>query len=273
MDSKRPGKLLLALITVAVAATALIAPAAQAATPLPGYTQFTGCPTLGENAAIEACLRSTITGGHFKMGSKNVPINKPIALTGGLLPGGDIVYTSEGGLQKVKLEIPGGLVGLTGLDWLVNVLSLEALKVYAVTEAVGTPNLTDSLKLPVRVHLENPVLGNNCNVGSAAKPINLNLITGTTSPPAPNKPITGKEAEFGFDEATEIITLTDGIFVDNSFAAPAASGCVLLGLGLIPVNIDALVNLQSGLPAAAGTNETVQNWESEITAPGNVYGP
>lgn len=271
MSSSHAGRRLLVIAAGALTALALLAPVAQGATPLPGYTQFAGCQTKAEQPEGEACIRSTITGGHFKMGSKNVPIKNPISLTGTLMPGGDILSNSEGGLSASKQEIPGGLVGLTGLDWLLNVLNAEQLKVYAVTEAVGTPNLTDVLKLPIRVHLVNSVLGNNCYVGSATNPISLNLITGTTSPPPPNEPITGQEAEFSFDEETSIIHLDNGIFVDNSFAAPAAKGCVL-NVG-IPVNIDALVNLQSGLPSAAGKNETVQNWEAEITAQETAYGP
>jgi len=272
MSSFHAGRRLLVIAAGALTALAMLAPVAHGATPLPGYTQFAGCPTQAENPAVESCIRSTITGGHFKMGSKNVPIKNPIALTGGRLFNGDIIWNSEGGLSPSKQEVPGGLVGLTGLDWLINVLNAEQLKVYAVTETVGTPNLDTELRLPIRVHLINPVLGNNCYVGSAANPISLNMITGTTSPPPPNAPITGKEAEFSFDEATSIIHLDNGVFVDNSFAAPAAKGCVL-NVGPIPLNVDALVNIQSGLPSPAGTNETVQNWEAEITAPETVYGP
>jgi hypothetical protein len=43
----------------------------------------------------------------------------------------------------------------------------------------------------VKVRLENPFLGSECYVGSNSSPVVLNLTTGTTSPPAPNKPIKG----------------------------------------------------------------------------------
>ncbi len=51
----------------------------------------------------------------------------------------------------------------------------------------------------------------------------------------------------------------DGTYVDNSFAAPGANGCVLTLFGFIPISINGLVNAQSGLPSPAGTNETVQH--------------
>ena len=79
--SKRRG--LIATLTAAICVCALTGAAAQAATPAPGYTQFTGCPSPAEHPGLEYCIRSEITGGNFKMGSKNVPITNPIVLTGG----------------------------------------------------------------------------------------------------------------------------------------------------------------------------------------------
>ena len=137
----------------------------------------------------------------------------------------------------------------------------------------GPPKLIVGLdnELPIKVHLVNAALGNNCYVGSVTNPIRLNLTTGTTSPPPPNKPISGIEPPFEYDEATEVIYFKNGKYVDNSFAAPGATGCVLTLFGFIPISINGLVNTQSGLPAAAGTNETIQNFDTEIAGPEVVY--
>ncbi len=257
---------------VALAALATTAPLAQAATPAPGYERFAGCPSPAENPSIEACLRAVIKGGHFQMGSKDVPLKKPMTLTGGTNGSlGGFAANSAGGLTPVKQEVPGGVIGLTGLDWLVNFLNLEGLKLYAVTELVGPPELGATLKLPIRVHLINPTLGNNCYVGSPSNPIALSLTEGTTSPPPPNVPITGKQAEFGFDEATGVLTLLNAEAVDNAFAAPGASGCVLTLFGFIPISINGLVNTQSGLPSPAGRNETRQILDQEVVASNRVY--
>jgi hypothetical protein len=247
---------------------------AQAATPAPGYTQFAGCPSPTENPSVALCVRTVINGGHFQMGNKDVPITNPMTLTGGLNPEtGVISANSQGGLTPVKQTVPGGVIGLTGLDWLVNYLNIEQLKLYAVTELAGVPRQTpeSTLLLPIKVHLINPVLGNSCYVGSVSNPINLNLTSFTTSPPPPNQPITGKEAEFSFDESTEILHFNNGEFVDNSFAAPGASGCTLTLFGFIPVSINGLVNTQSGLPSPAGTNETRQKQNSELAPSSRVY--
>jgi hypothetical protein len=265
---------LLSAAGAAILALVLLAPAAQATEPEVGYQQFAGCPDSVENPEIAICLTSVINSGHFQMGSKDVPISKPITLSGGLNESfGGFDTSPAGGLSPAQQEIPGGIIGLTGLDWLINFLKLEALKVYAVTELAGSPSnfSPTSVTLPIKVHLINPVLGNNCYVGSNSKPIVLNLITGTTEPPSPNKPITGQEPTLSVDSGSEIVSFSDGTFVDNSFAAPGANGCKLTLLGFLPVSLDGAVNLQSGLPSAAGRNETVQNFDIELAPPYRVY--
>jgi hypothetical protein len=267
MKLKRYASLLVAVAGLIVAFAA-VSPAAQAKTPNPGYTQFAGCPSpFTENSEIRTCIKSQITGGHFKLGNKEVPIENPITLTGGVKNGfGQLFFNSEGGLTKVKQKVPGGVIGLTGLTWLLEFLGSEALTLYATTELAGTPIIggTEFAQLPIKVHLSNSVLGNNCYVGSTSSPIVLNLTTGTTSPPPPNKPITGKVPTISFDPVLEISKANNGVYVDNSFAAPGANGCVLTLFGFIPISINGLVNTASGLPAAAGTNETVQNFYAEL---------
>jgi hypothetical protein len=74
------------------------------------------------------------------------------------------------------------------LTWLAEFLGIEALTLYATTELASKPGTLgeDPLTLPIRVHLENATLGNNCYVGSFTNPIVLHLTAGTTSPPPPN---------------------------------------------------------------------------------------
>jgi len=275
MKSKTLARLLTSLGTL-LAMGALLAASAVADTPAPGYEEFAGCPSPSENPTIEACLVSTINGGHFQMGSKDVPITNPITLSAGISGiDGSLIPNSKGGLTPVKQQVPGGIIGLTGLDWLVNFLSLEGLKLYAVTELAGKPGnplIEDPFSLPIKVHLINPVLGNNCYVGSSSNPIKLNLTVGTTNPPPPNEPISGKNPEVVLDPTREgVILSNNGVFVDNSFAAPAASGCVLTLFGFIPISINGLVNSQSDLPSPAGTNETIQEFDGALSFPSVVY--
>jgi len=266
---------LIAAAGAVVLAVALFAPIAQAKEePQPGFTQFRGCPRPEEKVMV-FCVRSTIGGGHLQMGSKTVPIENPLTLVGGTDEGfGDFTANSEGGLSKTKQKVPGGVIGLTGLTWLLEFFGSDALTLYATTELAGIPtNFTGAtVTLPIKVHLETPsgVLGNSCYLGTNSSPIVLNNTTGTTNPPAPNEPITGKE--FEFSEAGGIAHLDNGTYVDNSFAAPGANGCVLKLFGFIPISLNSFVNSQAGLPSPAGTNETVQeNVDIEITLQELVY--
>jgi hypothetical protein len=264
----------LAVVSAVLIAAATAVPVAQAETPATGYTQFAGCPSpKSENPIISSCVRGAITGGHIRLGKKDVPISIPIGLSGGVDENlGNFAVSPKGGLELVKEPVPGGLIGSTKLDWLANVLNLTQLKLYAVSEAAGIPSLgITEMRLPIRVHLINPVLGDNCYVGSFANPIVLNLTTGTTSPPPPNTPITGKLPTLT-SNALEIISFSGATFVDNSFAAPGASGCVLsLFHGALKINIDNLLNSKSGLPAPAGTNEASFDTNLELVDADLVY--
>jgi hypothetical protein len=273
LQSKLRSKLL-TVVGAAVVATALLAPMAQAKEPAPGFTQFAGCPSPEENAETIFCIRSDVTGGHLNVGNKEVPINNPLVISGGLnVELENFAYNSKGGLSKVAQKVPGGVIGLTGLTWLLEFFGSEALTLYATTELAGVPSKFNfsSVTLPIKVHLTNPggLLGGSCYLGSNSEPVVLNLTTGTTNPPPPNEPITGKEPEFS--ESAGIVHLANGIYVDNSFSAPGVNGCKLVLFGFIPISINGLVNEVSGLPAAAGTNESVQNFSIELAFQESVY--
>lgn len=265
-----------ALLSAMAALALVVASAAAARTPAPGFEAFAGCPSPEENPAVEACFTTTIKSGHFKMGSKNVPIEKPMVWSGGWKEEGLAVsYSPKGGLTKARQKVPGGVIGLTGLTWLAEILGSDALTLYATTELAGgtaTAPIQPPVTLPIKVHLENSVLGPNCYVGSNSNPIVLHLQTETTNPPPPNTPITGKDPELSVEPAyPEILLAKNATLVDNSFSAPGASGCVLTLFGFIPVSINSLVNSQSGLPAPAGTNETVQNADTALVERHYVY--
>jgi hypothetical protein len=266
---------LLTATALAVLGVVLLAPAAQAREPAPGYGEFAGCPSPEEKAGLAVCLFSEITGGHLKVGTKEVPITNKLTLSGGAnAEFEEFSFNSKGGLSKVAQKVPGGVLGLTGLTWLLEFFGSEALTLYATTELAGTPThfTIESVTIPIKVHLTTPsgVLGNTCYIGSNASPITLNLITGTTNPPPPNKPITGKFPEIS-SEALEILHLKNGTYVDNSFSAPGASGCELKLFGFIPISLNSFVNSQSGLPSPAGKNEAVQNFNLDIAERALVY--
>lgn len=266
---------LLVAMSAAIAVLALFAAGASAKEPAAGYERFAGCPSPEESATSTVCQLATISGGHFQMGSKDVPIENPITLGGGTTSKlTEFKASPKGGMSNSPQKVPGGVIGLTGLTWLLEFFGSEALTLYATTELVGQPVLTaTSFSLPIRVHLTNPagLLGSSCYVGTPAEPIQLKLITGTTKPPPPNEPITGTLPKIKAGEQPGVTVIYDGVFVDNSFAAPGANGCKLVLFGFIPISINGLVNSQSGLPSPAGTNETTQNFSLELAPQFLVY--
>jgi hypothetical protein len=270
---------LLASLTVVSSASATIHH------PTGNYAPFADCPL--SNAAIELCTVANTTSGEFTIGKKTVPINKTIVLQGGLkgipeTPESEFVAAEDGNtLSKTALTVPGGLLGIIAPEylpkWLQEIINnfinegftgvteiTELAKPASAIRLNATNLLSESgvaLSLPTKVKLNNVLLGSECYVGSASSPILLNLTTGETSPPAPNKSIHGAKGELGVFEEGNLVTLTGGSLVDNAWSAPGAHGCGGIFLeGLI----DPAVNAELGLPSAAGHNTAVLNGKLEI---------
>jgi hypothetical protein len=270
----------LVMAAALVAMFAIVSPAlATENHPTGEYAPFAECPL--SNTAVQECLLANTTSGEFVVGKKTVPINKTITLQGGLHEtntGALEFFGAENGdtLSKTELTVPGGLLGIvapkTWPEWLQNLFNefidngftgvkeITELAAPATDIGVNTENLLEetgvALSLPVKVKLINVLLGKECYVGSEAEPIKLELTTGTTTPPekgTPNKPIKGAKGTPSFNSAFTIFTLSGGSLVDNTFAAPGASGC---GEGASAL-VDPLVDSILGVPAASGYNTAI----------------
>jgi hypothetical protein len=240
-----------------MAATAIAAVSITAAVASPAsaslkqdFQRFSDCPYT--NPVVVTCVYSTTTTGEFVIGKSTVPINQTVVIQGGLRAFGFLVPATDGNtLSKTPLEVPGGLVGIE--------LPGDLTHVTATAELAGQGQIStgaSGIALPLKVKLDNLVLGNNCYVGSEGEPVSLHLVYGTTNPPPPNKPIKGSLV-VSTKDGGGILVLT-GTLVDNSFAAPGATGCTLL-----PLVGDLAVNTKVGLPAAAGTNTAIMGGATE----------
>jgi hypothetical protein len=268
------------LFVAAALAAFMLVPATGASAashhPKGEFAQFAECPL--SKVKVAACVFSESNGGFFQVGKKTVPLAKPVILQGGLEfneKGESQFQGAENGetLSKTPQPVPGGLLGIEApASWpkFLRDLFNETINngftgVTATVEVAGpatnikinTLNLLlesgTAISLPTKIKLSNPFLGSNCYIGSDSKPVTIDFTSGATSPPPPNKSIHGAAGTLSFNETGTLITLSGGKLVNNSFAAPAASGCG----GLFSFLIDPFVNSIVGLPSAAGTNTAV----------------
>jgi hypothetical protein len=282
---RRCRKHTLVAIMASAAPLALASPAfAVEHHPKGDFAPFADCPL--SNPSVDHCIFALTESGEVAVGKQAVPISATITLQGGVHETGPetlaFVGAEDGNtLSKTPQKVPGGLAGLVKCNEIANFLERAACElifengvtgVNATTElaapassiGISTQNLVEqvdtALSLPVKVHLENPFLGGSCYIGSNAHPIALNLTTGTTSPPPPNKPITGKPGVIEFKDEFAIVTLHENSLVDNAFSAPGAEGCG----GLFAFLIDPIINAKLGIPAAAGHNTAILNGTLQI---------
>jgi hypothetical protein len=247
------------------------------------FTKFANCPY--KNPTAIKCIYAVTEGGEVVLGSKKVPIVKPVILQGAY---GEPAEVKEGAefypfiaatngvtLSKAPQPVPGGLAGLVnckeigepflrftceltlenGITGVNSTLELaKPASAIRISENNLAGEIGTALQLPVKFHLENPFLGSNCYVGSSSNPVIWNLTDGTTNPPPPNKPITGVGGEGEFLEEFAIFRLKGNVLVDNAWAAPGATGC---GGILVELVLDPVIDVSSGLPSAAGKNTAI----------------
>jgi hypothetical protein len=271
---------MLGLVVALASLVGVLAVASPAlATPEGEFAVFAQCPL--KNAELSACLWAKSETGEFVAGKQKVPITNPITLQGGF-----IENEETGALKFVGAEngvtvshspqsVPGGLAGLVNCKEIKEILLRIACELVFENKVTGVNETTElaapassiglneanllgetgtALSLPVKVHLENPFLGSGCYLGSNAKPIVIEFTTGTTAPPPPNKPIKGKLGTISVVGGGQILKISNNSLVNNSFAAPGATGCDGFPAELL---IDPIINGKLGLPAAAGNNTAV----------------
>jgi hypothetical protein len=266
-----------AAMALVVLGALVVAPSAFAHTG--EYAEFNQCPSTNPNVAT--CLFSKVTSGEVVLGSKKVPIVNPVILQGGISEPDETFFSSFTAalngetLTKAPQPVPGGLSGL------VNCKEIGSFIVRIACESVFENGLTGvnstvelakpaseikvslgniifgegiGVKLPVKIHLENPFLGSSCYIGSSSTPIIWNLTTGKTSPPAGTAPITGKPGKAEEKGEGGILRLNGNKLVDNTWAAPGANGCGGFGVELI---LNPIINASVGVPSAAGKNTAI----------------
>jgi hypothetical protein len=238
------------------------------------FTRFANCPYKDPDAS--KCIYSRTVGGEVVLGTRRVPILSPAILQGAYSEGDKagfsrfIAPTAGPALSKAPQPLPGGLAGIVAPDKTPPLLeaglalffenpftgaaaSLELARPASeirLSEEHLSGEKGTGLELPVKIHLQSPLLDPSCYIGSESSPIIWNLSTGTTHPPAPAKPTSGTVGKAEFLEEGSLLESKGTTLIDNAWAAPPASGCG----GFLSFLIDPILNRAAGLPAAAGEN-------------------
>ncbi|MFJ4124907.1 hypothetical protein ACIP3U_26730 [[Kitasatospora] papulosa] len=273
--------------------TATPAGAATAAAQLNGsWAPFDRCPVdapamLATDGDVDVplCVTSTSPSGTIKLGNVTATTGSTNLQFGVVQHPAEGTYTvvppAAGSIVSGKTTIPGGLLGIMCPS---NVPVVSAVcgqitnatlnKVTATVESAGTPtefslvagiSSGPIVKLPVKIRLENPLLGSNCYIGSSSNPVLLR--PGNLSAPGISASRFNADGSENPDEGSMIqIALSGAAQGDGQFSVPKASGC---GLGGI---LSWAIDLKVGLPAAAGSNNLVLNdaktYTAGLTAPG-----
>jgi hypothetical protein len=278
--------LMVSLASLGVAGPALAkrppkGPAPKA--PTGEWAVFNQCPRFTEG--VSDCIYNVIGSGEMVFNKLTIPVVNPITFQFGFGGGGEDIHAvaplNGEFLSSTPESVPGGLSSLIDCNefrgrWLTRVLQELCRRTFQHTRFQNVNVITElaspvselffdaehelneqgvGLRLPVKIRLENPLLGNHCYIGSNAEPVVYELTTGTTSPPPPNKPIKGDEGEFTFNESFTLVNQKNHTAVDNAFSVPAAKGCGRF----FSIPIDRMINNKIGLPSPAGQNTIIFN--------------
>ncbi|WP_436739374.1 hypothetical protein [Streptomyces sp. BBFR102] len=268
--------------------------ATAATQPAGAWAPFTRCPVdapamLGADGLDRSpqCVVSYATSGTIKLGNTTVVTgnsNLQIGVVQNTDGTSTVVAPPAGSIIADSATVPGGLLGLmcpSDVPFVTDICKKltdgKLNKITATLESAGAPSEFDQIagvvtdmpivRIPVRIKLENPFLGDDCYIGTASEPVVLR----PHNADAPEFTVDRFNGAGGTpneeDGDASRINLLGSTQVDDTFAVPGASGC---GLGLLGV-IDGAVNLKTGLPSAAGNNKLTLN--DTQTHLGGLYAP
>jgi hypothetical protein len=246
----RLGVPLLALTALLLAtATWVLVPGSAGANggpPTGDFAPFRDCPTANVNT--QDCLYGQITAGSIQFDGFDIPITNAITFQAGLEEsdnsGSSAWLPAVNGETWTKTDQPyrpsnssedcaANLLGLDGdavatLEIPQNLNSDGTIADTSVNFENWLEEEGVGVQMPLEIVVSNPaylgiavgvtgIAPATCTIG----PFLLNLTTGTTSPPAPNSPISGAAGTISTSDGDEILYIDGASLVDNSFSVPA----------------------------------------------------
>jgi hypothetical protein len=240
--------------------------------PPPGgiYTPFTNCPLynplMHETVPFAACVGGDATSGSIKIGNLVTPVLAPVNVQFGFWTGADQSYYADvlppiAGLSAQLVTKPDLIpetlstaLGCPSANSVVESVCVQAQnfggkyeKVYALAQSDGAITNFDLLNWtqPVKFRLINPLLGNNCSIGTLGNPVVLN----PALVPSSGQVVYDPHPKLHPD--TEVLE-TQATASDTTFSAPGVSGCGPGGVNNVP--IEEALDASSGLPSVSGNN-------------------
>jgi hypothetical protein len=278
---------LLSVPALAVLAMLIPASPASAATLSGGWAPFNRCPVSAPqmlaatgqapdgNGSVPACLAADSPNGSIKIGNTTATTgdsNLQLGLVENASTGSFSLFTPPGGaLVGAPAMVPGGLLALMCPASTPPASAIcgavqhnpRVNAVEATAESAGTPSDFNFLAgistgqpiitLPIKLHLQNPMLGPSCYIGSDANPIVLhpeNTDLSNAQFNTANFDTNGTPDPNGALQSVDVTGATQG---DTSFSVPAATGCGPGGM------FTAFINAKGGLPSPSGNNSVVLN--------------
>jgi hypothetical protein len=243
--------------------------------PPPGgiYKPFTNCPLknplMHESNGFTACTGGLATSGSIVIGNLTTQVTQPVNVQFGFWTPTNQTYYADvvpprAGLSAQLVTkpdlVPVSLttaLGCPSSDATIENMCQQAAKrggkynqVYALAQSAG--NITNfqlfTWTQPTKFQLINPLLGNNCYIGTDGDPVVINPqlnINSLQVEPDPN-PAAHPDTE---------VLATQASASDSTFAAPGVTGCGPGGVANIAV--DQAIDTSAGLPAASGNSLTL----------------
>ncbi len=231
--------------------------------------------------SVAACVAGNATSGTLTIGNISTPVVRPVHVQFGFFTppnasfGGDNttgIVNYAGGI----LPPPAGLsamlstrpdlipmslltaLGCPGTAPSVKKICSEAknyggkyLDVYGLAQSAGQLTNFGVLGWTQRIKLQliNPLLGNNCYIGSNNNPI---VVNPQLSIAPGGQLIVEHDPNPAKHPDTEVLDITKATAADSTFTAPGVTGCGPGGLGNVAV--DEALDTSAGVPSASGAN-------------------
>ncbi|MCW4352175.1 hypothetical protein ONR57_02550 [Hoyosella sp. YIM 151337] len=132
---------------------------------------------VASSPSAQHCLTVLIRGGEFRSANFVVPISDGGLKISGGVQDGAFVAPSDGshGIYGKALAVPGGVTGVGAVSRALGSMGNVTAQVQAVKPLVINDLLAFDLTLFLRIHVQNPLVGGECYIGTPSAPLTVRM--------------------------------------------------------------------------------------------------